>query len=83
MLFWVLDPQRVSKISGTFVAYGAIFLEGGQKGYLAIPNKSDGELHEIMIKPRGHFTHTGRGIEPTVKIEDFFSYIVMSDMILS
>ena len=33
---------------------------------LVIPNKSDNELHEIMIKPRGHFVHTGRGIEPTV-----------------
>ncbi len=32
----------------------------------SIPNKSDGELHEIMIKSRGHSAHTGRGIEPTV-----------------
>ncbi len=29
--------------------------------------KSDGELHEIMIKSRGHSAHTGHGIEPTVK----------------
>ncbi len=26
----------------------------------------DGELHEIMIKPSGHFAYTGPGIEPTV-----------------
>ncbi len=48
MLFWVLDPLRVSKTSGTFL------------------NKSDCELHEIMVKSRGHSMHTGHGIEPTV-----------------
>ncbi len=36
--------------------------------HLVIPNKSDGELHEIMIKLRGQLAHTGRGIEPTVYI---------------
>ncbi len=38
--------------------------------HLVIPNMSDGELHEIMIKSRGHFVHTGRGIEPTVMLVD-------------
>ena len=33
-----------------------------------IPNKSDGELYEIMIKSRGHSVHTGHGIEPTVTV---------------
>ncbi len=33
--------------------------------HLVIPNKSDGELHEIMIKSRGHFAYAGHGIEPT------------------
>ncbi len=33
---------------------------------IVILNKSDGELHEIMIKSRGHSVHTGRSIEPTV-----------------
>ncbi len=36
--------------------------------HLVIPNKSDGELHEIMVKLRGHSTRTGRGIEPTVRM---------------
>ena len=31
-----------------------------------ILNKSDGELHEIMIKSRGHSVHMGYGIEPTL-----------------
>ncbi len=34
--------------------------------HLVIPNKSDGDLREIMIKSRGHFVHTGSGIEPTL-----------------
>ncbi len=34
--------------------------------HLVIPNNSDGKLHEIMIKSRGHSMHTGHGIEPTV-----------------
>ncbi len=37
------------------------------KGLKNIRYKSDGKLHEIMIKSRGHSVHTGHGIEPTVK----------------
>ncbi len=42
MLFCVLDPLRVSKLSGTFVA--------NLCDHLVILIKSDGELHGIMIK---------------------------------
>ncbi len=38
----------------------------GLKNHLVILNKSDCELHEIMVKSRGHSVHTGHGIEPTV-----------------
>ncbi len=36
-------------------------LPNQRSDHLVIPNKTDGELHEIMIKSRGHFSHMGRG----------------------
>ena len=57
---------------------GPFFYRGVRRGtkrpsqtsdHLIILNKSDCELHEIMIKSRGHSVHTGHGIEPTVKMK--------------
>ncbi len=33
---------------------------------IMISCSSDGELHKIIIKSRGHLAHTGHGIEPIV-----------------
>ncbi len=54
--FLSTSPLRVSEMSGT----------NQRSDHLVIPNKSDGELHEIVIKSRGHFTHTDHGIEPVI-----------------
>ncbi len=43
--------------------------------YQVIVNKSDGELHKIMIKSRGHSLHMGHGMEPALYLlPDTFNY---------